>query len=335
MTVAFVFPGQGSQYVGMMQKYASEPIIKNTFALAAEVLGFDLWAMCCPNPSTDPSTAPSTDPTTEDASSTNANKEEELNNTINTQPALLTAGVALWQLWRDKGGHLPSYMAGHSLGEYTALVCADALDFPAALNLVRNRGKYMKMSMGENKGAMAAILGLDEAKVAEICSEASSTSYVFPANINSPKQVVISGYAIGVEKAMAKAKKAGAKRAVLLPVTVPSHCALMQPAADLLVGDLETTNINMPKIPVLHNIDASVSTSPDEIKIKLIRQLVKSVQWIDTIKTMQKSGVKSLVECGPKKVLTSLNKSIAPDINLYEIGEDPDRFTLALNELSK
>lgn len=320
MKLAFVFPGQGSQYTGMLQDFASQKIIKDTYDIASDTLSYDLWAI------RDKELSPN-----EDIANGNINS---LDNTVNTQPALLTAGYALWRLWRSQGGAIPKCMAGHSLGEYTALVCANSLDFTDALQLTRNRGKYMQISMGENKGSMAAILGLDITKVEEICNETSSVSYVYPANINSPKQIVISGYARGVEAALSKAKAAGAKRVVELQLSVPSHCALMQSAADLLTDDLAKINIRMPEIPVFHNVDYSASTSPDEIRDKLTRQLIRSVQWVKTVQTMQNQGIDTVIECGPKKVLSSLNRSISSDIQTYSIGEELQTFNSILKSCS-
>lgn len=306
MSLAVVFSGQGSQHVGMLEDFATEKLVQQCFAEAQDILQQDLWQLCIVGP------------------------EESLNSTVNTQPALLTAGVALWRLWQAKGGEeqskLPQYMTGHSLGEYTALVCAESIAFTDGLNLVRNRAKYMQMAMEQDKGAMAAILGLDYEAVQQICDDITASSYVYPANINSPKQIVISGYEAGVEAASRAAKKAGAKKTVPLPVSVPSHCALMQPAAELLAGDLEKIEIKPPKIPVVHNVDAKPAKDVQEIKEKLVWQLTKSVQWVDTINYISSQGVNTIIECGPKKVLTSLNRSINSELTLFAIGQSKQDF---------
>ena len=309
MKLAFVFPGQGSQYVGMLRDFGAERVVQDSFQEAADVLQQDLWQLASEGP------------------------EEELNSTANTQPLLLAAGVALWRLWQDKGGTQPQYLAGHSLGEYTSLVCAGAIDFAVALKLVRSRGKYMQMAMKEERGAMAAILGLGYEEVKKICDATSASSYVYPANINSPKQIVISGYETGVEEAGEAAKGAGAKRVVLLPVSVPSHCALMHPAAELLAADLELVDIKPPNISVIHNVDAIPVKDPSAIKEKLIQQLTKSVLWVDTIGFIVDQGVKQVAECGPKKVLSALNKSISPDIQSFALGESKDDFSEALRSI--
>lgn len=312
MSIACVFPGQGSQHLGMLAPFFKEIAVKECFAEASETLKMDLQGLCEQGP------------------------EDLMNATVNTQPLLLTAGVALWRLWLSKGGVTPTLMAGHSLGEYTALVCSGCLDFTAGLELVRNRGRYMQLAMGNEKGSMAAILGLDSTEVNKICEEASTTSYVYPANINSPKQIVIAGYYKGVEQASALAKEAGAKRVVFLPVSIPSHCALMQPAAAQLADDLEQIDFDFKaqQVPVIHNIDAQPASSASEIKDKLVLQLTKSVQWVNTIEFMISKNIKTIVECGPKKVLSSLNRSIDSNLELLPLGEDLEKFNQSLEQLT-
>lgn len=303
MSIAFVFPGQGSQHIGMLQPFFGETPVKQCFAEASDVLDMNLQELCEKGP------------------------EDVMNTTANTQPMLLAAGVALWRLWQERGGATPTLMAGHSLGEYTALVCSGSLDFATGLNLVRNRGRYMQLAMGSEKGSMAAILGLGLEEVSKVCEEASTTSYVYPANINSPKQIVIAGYYKGVEHASALAKDAGAKRAVLLPVSIPSHCALMQPAAAQLADDLKATEFKHgDTTAVVHNVDAQIAKDTDDIKEKLVFQLTKSVQWVSSIEFMVAKGISTVIECGPKKVLTSLNRSIADNLQVFSLGEDTDKF---------
>lgn len=308
MSIAFVFPGQGSQHIGMLSGFFAENVVKECYDEASDLLKMNMQELCLEGP------------------------DKAINTTINTQPLLLTAGVALWRLWQARGGPTPAYMAGHSLGEYTALVCSGALTFTDALQLVRNRGRYMQMAMGTEKGSMAAILGLGFDEVSNICEEASATSYVYPANVNSPKQIVISGYERGVEEASSLAKEQGAKRVVPLPVSIPSHCALMQPAATQLSDDLISIEFKDKQIPVVHNLDGKPATTDTEIKDKLVQQLVKSVQWIASIEFMVSQKVTTIVECGPKKVLSSLNRSIDSSLELLSLGEDIALFDENLNK---
>lgn len=297
-TLAFVFPGQGSQSVGMLDELATAyPDVKKTFNEASKVLDVDLWKLSSQGP------------------------EQELNLTANTQPALLCAGVAVWRVWCQHSTRRPALMAGHSLGEYTALVCAEALDFGDALKLVALRGKLMQQAAPEGEGAMAALLGLEDDKVREICAQAAQDETVSAANFNSPGQVVISGHAQAVERAIALAKQAGAKRAIPLPVSVPSHCALMQPAADKLAARLHETPLQAPRIPVIHNANVAFHTDPDAIRDTLAKQLHQPVRWTETIHKMARAGIKTVLECGPGKVLCGLNKRIAPDITCLPLGE--------------
>ena len=260
--------------------------VVDTFDLASDVLGYDLWQLVQSGP------------------------EGELNETDKTQPAMLAAGVAVWRVWQDAGGMTPALMAGHSLGEYTALVCAGALDFQEAVALVEERGRCMQSAVPAGTGAMAAILGLDDVAVAAVCEQAAAGDVVSPVNYNSPGQVVIAGHAEAVQRAMALAKEAGARRAVQLPVSVPSHCALMRPAAEQFAARLKQTVIKIPSIKVIQNVDAALHDDPDTIRANLDRQLYSPVQWVGSVQTMGKQGVTRIIEAGPGKVLTGLCKRI-------------------------
>jgi [acyl-carrier-protein] S-malonyltransferase len=296
MKLAFVFPGQGSQSVGMMGELgATYPVVTETFAEASEVLGYDLWALVQEGP------------------------EELLNQTHRTQPAMLAAGVAVWRAWRSRTSLEPSLLAGHSLGEYTALVCADALDFRDAVKLVAQRGEFMQQAVPVGQGAMAAILGLDDAEVLAACDQVRGGDVVDAVNFNAPGQVVIAGGAAAVGRAIERAKAAGAKRAVLLPVSVPSHCALMKPAAQRLAEALEAVAIRTPRIPVLHNADVASHSAPEEIADALVRQLYMPVRWVETVRHVAGRGVTTVVESGPGKVLTGLNKRIAREVDTLAV----------------
>ncbi len=284
---AFVFPGQGSQAVGMLADLAQAfPQVAETFAQASERLGFDLWRLVENGPA------------------------DDLNQTRNTQPAMLCAGVATWRVWKALGGPEPQSMAGHSLGEYSALVCADALDFSAAVVLVAERGRLMQQAVPEGSGAMAAILGLDDAKVEELCAEAAGSQVVAAANYNSPGQVVVAGDRAAVTRMIELAKAAGAKRALPLPVSVPSHCALMKPAAQELRQRLATVEIRLPRIPVVHNVNVAPGEDAEDMRELLERQLYNPVRWVETVQSMRAQSVQTIVECGPGKVLSGLNKRI-------------------------
>ncbi len=283
---AFVFPGQGSQQVGMLADYMEEPVVVATFSEASEVLGFDLAGLVANGPA------------------------EELNRTENTQPALLASSVALWRLFCEKGGQAPAMMAGHSLGEYSALVCAGALEFKDAVRLVNLRGKFMQDAVAPGEGAMAALLGLEDAVVVEICEKAANGEVVEAVNFNSPGQVVIAGQVSAVKRAIELANDAGARKAIELPVSVPSHCALMKPAAEQLAAELVDISLNAPTIPVLQNVTADVCSDPQQLKQNLIAQLYSPVRWVETILAMQEAGVAAFAECGPGKVLAGLNKRI-------------------------
>lgn len=286
-TTAFVFPGQGSQAVGMLSELAeASSVVKETFQEASDALGFDLWKMVAEG------------------------SAEDLNRTDNTQPALLTASVAIWRHFLQAGGSKPSVLAGHSLGEYSALTCAGVLNFSDAVRLVQARGKYMQAAVPEGVGAMAAIIGLDDDKVQQACADAANGEVVSAVNFNSPGQVVIAGHAEAVARAGAAAKELGAKRALPLPVSVPSHCSLMAPAAEQLKADLEALVVNTPEIDVINNVDVAITANANDIKDALVRQLYCPVRWTESVQKMASMGVAQLVECGPGKVLTGLTKRI-------------------------
>ncbi|MEE9157047.1 MAG: ACP S-malonyltransferase [Gammaproteobacteria bacterium] len=310
MALGIVFPGQGSQSVGMLDELGRDhPQIKETFTEASEVLGYDLWHLVIDGPA------------------------DELNRTEKTQPAMLAAGVAVWRIWLKRGGQLPARVAGHSLGEYTALVCANALPFEDALILVADRGAYMQNAVPNGTGAMAAILGLDDAQVIDVCQQAAQGEVVSAANFNSPGQVVIAGHVQAVQRALQTARASGAKRAVMLAVSVPSHCELMLPAADLLAERLRNIPIERPSIPVIHNVDISIRNEPEAITQALVEQLYRPVCWVGTIQKMVHSGVDWIIECGPGKVLTGLNKRI--DRHLHSLPlSNPASLAEALTHVS-
>jgi [acyl-carrier-protein] S-malonyltransferase len=302
--IAFVFPGQGSQSVGMMAGFDAHPAVRATFAEASELLAQDLWALVTAGP------------------------EADLNQTVNTQPVMLTAGVAVWRAWVAAGGALPAVVAGHSLGEYTALVASGALAFHDALPLVRFRAQAMQDAVPAGAGAMAAILGLDAAAVGAACAEAAAQSgpgqIVEPVNFNAPEQVVIAGHRTAVERAIEVATARGAKRGVLLPVSAPFHSSLLKPAALRLAGKLATVAVGDPAIPVLHNVDAQERASPDAIRDALAQQAASPVCWVETIQAFAARGVTHVVECGPGRVLTGLNKRIARDLKSFALTDDMD-----------
>jgi [acyl-carrier-protein] S-malonyltransferase len=307
MKLAFVFPGQGSQSVGMLAALAAaEPIVGETFAQASEVLGYDLWRLCQEGP------------------------ESELSATEQTQPAMLAAGVATWRVWLAHGGPRPSAMAGHSLGEYSALVASNALDFRTAIDLVRFRAQAMQRAVPLGQGAMAAILGLDDAEIEAACREAEQGEVAEAVNFNAPGQVVIAGNATAVQRAIEAAKARGAKRAVLLPVSVPSHSRLMRTAADQLAGRLAEVDLRAPEVPV-YTVDVKVHAEPAGMREALRQQLFRPVRWADTVRAMLASGVTTIVECGPGKVLTALNRRVEkrPDLVVLAV-EDPDTLAAAL-----
>ena len=294
--LAFVFPGQGSQSLGMLSAMAvSHDDVRLTFERASDVLGKDLWSIVVNGP------------------------EEELNQTQNTQPAMLAAGVAVWDIWCKHSAIRPSWMAGHSLGEYTALVCSGAMSFEDGIKLVALRGQLMQEAVPVGVGSMAAILGLDDQQVINVCAEVAENEVVSAVNFNAPGQVVIAGNLAAVERAMLAAKAAGAKRVLLLPVSVPSHCALMQSAAEKLDTYLLNTVIEAPKMTLVHNVDVASHSTPELIRQALKEQLYKPVRWVDTIKLMQDKGVTHFVECGPGKVLIGLNKRIAKEAEHFSM----------------
>lgn len=299
MSLAFVFPGQGSQSVGMLAELAeSYPVVKQTYEEASAVLGYDLWKLVSEGPA------------------------EELNQTDITQPALLAAGIAVWRVWQEKGGLQPDILAGHSLGEYTALVASGAIDFADGIALVAERGKYMQEAVPAGEGGMAAILGLEDARVIEICEQAAEGEVVSAVNFNSPGQVVIAGQAAAVDRAMELAKEAGAKRALKLAVSAPSHCALMQPAAERLAEKLASIEIQSPSIPVINNADVTMPSDADEIRNALVRQLHSPVRWVESVEKMSADGVDRLIECGPGKVLVGLNKRIVKTMSAAAIFDN-------------
>lgn len=286
--LAFVFPGQGSQNVKMLAELAQQfPLVIETYAEASQALGYDLWQLVQNGP------------------------EETLNQTEKTQPALLAGGVAVWRIWQQQNGAKPIILAGHSLGEYTALVCANAIEFKTAIKLVEQRGQFMQQAVPVGEGAMAAIVGLDDAAVTKLCNEATTKNEVVtPANFNSVGQVVVAGNKNAVQCVIDAAKPAGARLAMLLPVSVPSHCALMKPAAEKLAAELAKININTPQIEIINNADVCSYKNPAEIRAALVKQLYLPVRWVETIKLFEKSGIELAIECGPGKVLTGLNKRI-------------------------
>jgi len=290
MSVALVFPGQGSQSVGMMAAYGDHPVIRDTFAEASAALGEDLWQMVVEGPA------------------------ERLALTVNTQPLMLTAGVAVYRAWLAAGAPAPSVVAGHSLGEYSALVAAGALSFADAVPLVRFRAQAMQEAVPAGEGAMAALLGLEPAVVDAVCAEAAQGQVVSAANLNAPGQIVIAGATAAVERAVALAKERGAKRAVPLPVSAPFHCALMRPAAERLAERLQSVKISVPTIAVVNNVDVAVETDPERIRDALIRQAYSPVRWIETIETIAARGVSHIFECGPGKVLAGMSKRSAGDV---------------------
>ncbi len=308
-SLAFVFPGQGSQSQGMLAELAAAwPQVEATFAEVSEYVGCDLWALV------------------------NEGPLETLNQTENTQPAMLAAGVAVWRCWQAADGPNPRLMAGHSLGEYSALVAAGALSLPDAATLVAERARAMQAAVAPEAGAMAALIGLDDATVITLCAEQANGEVLEAVNFNAPGQVVIAGERPAVERALAAAKSAGAKRVLLLAVSVPSHCALMRPAAEVLHTALADCVIQAPAIPVLHNVHAAPVTDPQGIREILAQQLYSPVRWVETIQAMAKQGVQQIIEAGPGKALTGLNKRIDKTLTTYPVF-DPEGLTAAFAEV--
>ena len=309
MKVAFVFPGQGSQRIGMLADMATMyPVVKATFAEASTVLGFDLWQLTQQGP------------------------ETILNKTEFTQVALLTASVALWRIWQQQKGMQPVLLAGHSLGEYSALVCANALDFTVAVRLVQQRGQFMQQAVATNTGAMAAIIGLTATQVQHVCEQAADFGVVMPANFNSPEQIVIAGHIQAVQRASELAKMTGARRIVPLPVSVPSHCALMQPAADALASVLNDITVMPPQIACINNVAVAIEDQEETIKAALVKQLTSPVRWVETIEKMVAMGITHIIECGSGRVLTGLNKRIDRHC-CYATMDTPETLTTLLREL--
>ena len=295
---AMVFPGQGSQAVGMLKDLAENySVVKSTFDEASQVLGYDLWTLVQDGPA------------------------DELNKTWQTQPALLAASVAIYRVWQSINGPQPEFMAGHSLGEYSALVCAGVIDFKDAIKLVELRGKLMQEAVPSGTGAMFAIIGLDNDSIRKACEQAAQGQVVAPVNFNSPGQVVIAGNKEAVERAGALCKEAGAKRTLPLAVSVPSHCALMKPATDKLATTLNNMTFNAPQFAVINNVDVKVESSAENIKAALIAQLYSPVRWTETVEEMAKQGVTLLVEMGPGKVLTGLTKRIVDSLSACAVND--------------
>ncbi|MCQ4240685.1 ACP S-malonyltransferase [Stutzerimonas stutzeri] len=300
-SLAFVFPGQGSQSVGMLAEYGTQALVLETFAEASSALGYDLWALAQQGP------------------------QEQLNQTDKTQPAILAASIALWRLWLAEGGARPAFVAGHSLGEYSALVASGSLPFADAVKLVELRGQLMQQAVPAGTGGMAAILGLEDSDVLAACAEAAQGEVVSAVNFNAPGQVVIAGSAAAVERAIDACKARGAKRAMPLPVSVPSHCDLMRPAAERFADALIAAAWRAPEIALVQNVSAAIVEDLDTLKRDLLAQLYSPVRWVETIMALGERGVTDLVECGPGKVLSGLNKRCVKGINTYNL-DTPDAF---------
>ena len=289
--LAFVFPGQGSQKICMLSELAEQnPIIEKTFSEASEVLDYDMWDLI------------------------QQGAQEDINLTQRTQPILLTCSVAIWRLWNEKLGATPSQMAGHSLGEWSALVCANVIDFADGLRIVEARGKHMQQAVPFGQGAMAAIIGLDDQAILDACAEAGDLGVVDAVNFNAPGQVVIAGSNDAVERAMDICKAAGAKRALSLPVSAPFHTSLMKPAADNLAEMVNAVSFRAPEVPIMHNVHARNEQDPEAIKALMLEQIYSPVKWVDCVKQLKEGGVTTLVECGPGKVLSGLVKRIDRDL---------------------
>ncbi len=301
-SLAFVFPGQGSQSLGMLAELADQhPLILETFKEASEALGYDLWHLVQQGP------------------------EEQLNQTDKTQPAILTASIALWRLWLAEGGVRPAYVSGHSLGEYSALVAAGSLSLQDAVKLVERRGQLMQQAVPAGHGAMAAILGLSDEQVLDVCAEAAEDEVVSAVNFNSPGQVVIAGNKAAVDRAIELCKAKGAKRALPLAVSVPSHCALMKPAAERFAESVNAIDWAAPQVPVVQNVSAAVAADVDTLKQDLLAQLYQPVRWVECVQALAAHGAVDLVECGPGKVLAGLNKRCADGVTTYNLNT-PDAF---------
>lgn len=307
--LAIVFPGQGSQKIGMLADLAGAfPVVQETFAEASEVLGYDLWALV------------------------QNGTQEEINLTERTQPLLLAASTAVWKVWQQLGGVQPAYMAGHSLGEWSALVCSGVVSFSSAVQLVQQRGKFMQEAVPAGQGAMAAIIGLDDAAILAACDAAGQDEVVSAVNFNSPGQVVIAGTAAAVERAINLCKEAGAKRALPLPVSAPFHTSLMRPAAERLAEKIDVTTFNAPLVPVVHNVTAQPEQDPQKIKALIVEQIYSPVRWVECVNTMTAEGVTCTLECGPGKVLSGLNKRINKELVTLSV-ETSDEIRSALGSV--
>ncbi|WP_213573840.1 ACP S-malonyltransferase [Stutzerimonas kunmingensis] len=304
-SLAFVFPGQGSQSLGMLAELgAQQSVVVDTLAEASSALGYDLWAL------------------------TQTGPEEQLNQTDKTQPTILAASIAIWRLWQTEGGAQPAFVAGHSLGEYSALVAAGSLPFADAIKLVELRGQLMQQAVPAGQGGMAAILGLEDADVLAACAEAAQGEVVSAVNFNAPGQVVIAGSAAAVERAIEACKAKGAKRAMTLPVSVPSHCDLMRPAAERFASSVESIEWQAPQIPLVQNVSAAVVADLEVLKRDLLAQLYSPVRWVESMVALGDRGVTSLVECGPGKVLSGLNKRCVKGVSTYNL-DTPEAFAAA------
>lgn len=308
-STAFVFPGQGSQSVGMLAALAQAfPSVQETFAEASDILSVDLWQLAQEGPA------------------------ELLNQTVNTQPAMLAAGVAIYRVWIEESGAAPDFMAGHSLGEYTALVCAESLAFRDAVALVADRARFMQEAVPEGTGGMVAVLGMQDEDVINLCQQQAQGEVLEPANFNSPGQLVVSGHLSAVQRLAQAATEAGAKKVVVLPVSIPSHCSLMRPAAERLAARLEQIEIQTPKMPVVNNVDVKTPTQPEQIKDALVRQLYSPVRWTDTVRFLARQGMSAVVEMGPGRVLTGLSKRIDRTLVAMSI-DDPASLDAAMDKV--
>lgn len=308
-TLAFIFPGQGSQQLGMLSELAERyAVVRSTFEEASTALGYDLWHLVQEGPA------------------------EELNRTDITQPAILAASVAVWRVWKELEGARPAWLAGHSLGEYSALVCSGAMSFADGVRLVRTRGEFMQQAVPSGQGAMAAILGLDADKIEEACASAAQGEIVSAVNYNAPGQIVIAGNVAAVERAILACQQAGARKAMPLPVSVPSHCELMRPAAEKLADELNLIQLTKPRVPVVQNVHAAPETEVAAIRDNLVAQLYRPVRWIASIEFMAEQGVDTYVECGPGKVLVGLNKRIVKSAKSLAVN-DPNSVQAALDLL--
>lgn len=309
MSFSILFPGQGSQAIGMMSDLAEQhAVVKDTFIEASDALGVDLWVMTQQGPI------------------------ESLQQTENTQPALLTAGVAAWRVWQEHDGPAPSMMAGHSLGEYTALVCAGALSFADGVALVRDRGRYMQEAVPEGEGGMAAVLGLDDDTVRDVCAKAAQGEVLQAVNFNAPGQVVIAGTASAIVRGTELLKEAGAKRALPLPVSIPAHSSLMSPASERLASRIDTVEITMPAIPVMHNCNVQIAQSSEQIAANLVTQLDSPVRWVESIQSMHQSGIETFIESGPGRVLGGMIKRIVKGASIACI-EKPEAYVELIDSL--